>query len=261
MKTIFHFHLIIISSVFLSVASCKSKKDTTTSASTTVAPQQTSVTGTITTTHPVTPQPINTTTTPKEETTIRYVVSFYSIGQGIDGKANDEFVKFLDSYAKKISYTPAHWGREGEIDYCLALTELSAAEQTEFVKKANELLAKSKLVHQKENTKCDHASSSALQPVTNTADDTYRLVISFYSKGEGIDSKVNEVFIKFLDSNSKKIAYEPTHWGREGEIDYCLKLSELSPSEQNEFVKKAKDLLAKSSLIHVNESAKCVHKH
>ena len=250
MKTIFHFHLIIISSVLLSIDSCKNKKGTT---------QQTTTTNNTPT--PVVSQPINTSSTPKEGETVRFVVSFYSIGQGIDGKANDEFVKFLDSYPKKIAYEPKHWGREGEIDYCLALSELSSAEQLEFVKKANTILGKSKLVHQNENVKCDRASWPSPPTVTTTVEDTYRLVVSFYSKGEGIDNKVNEAFVKVLDSNSKKIVYEPTHWGREGEIDYCLKLSELSSIEQNDFVKKVKEVLSKSSLVHINENAKCVHKH
>lgn len=95
----------------------------------------------------------------------RYVVSFYSIGEGIDGKVKDAFVKFLESYPKKIAYTPAHWGREGEIDYCLALNELSGAEQTEFIKKANEILSKSRLVHTQENAKCNHTSSPISSPL------------------------------------------------------------------------------------------------
>lgn len=257
MKTIIHFHLIIISSVLLSVDSCKNKKSATTTSSANTTTQQQTTTTTSTTT---TITNSSTSTTPKDDTMIRFVVSFFSNGEGIDRKVHDAFVKFLDSYPKKISYAPKHWGREGEIDYCLALTELSAAEQTEFVKKANELLAKSKLVHQKENSICEHADWPPL--IINAPEaETYRLVVSFYSKGEGIDGKINEAFVKFLDSNSKKIAYESTHWGREGEIDYCLKLSELSPSEQDEFVKKAKDLLAKSLLVHIDESVECVHKH
>ena len=206
MKTILHFHLIIIGSVFLSVDSCKSQKNTTTNSTASTPAANTTQ---------VAPPPINTTTTPKEVTG-RFVVSFYSMGEGIDGKVNDEFVKFLDSYRKKISYTPTQWGREGETDYCLALTELSSAEQIEFVKKANELLAKSKLVNKIENAKCSHTNLPALTS-TPAADDSYRLVVEFYSSGEGTDGKVHDEFVKFLDSYPKKISYSPTHWGLEGE--------------------------------------------
>jgi len=101
------------------------------------------------------------------------------------------------------------------------------------------------------------ASNSSTPP----AEDTYRLVVEFFSIGQGIDLKTQEEFEKLLSSNSKKIAYEPTHWGREGEVDYCLKLSELSTLDQADFVKKAKETLINSKLVHINENAKCVHKH
>src|SRR2546430_1712134 len=102
----------------------------------------------------------------------------------------------------------------------------------------------------------------AAPPVAQTApDDSYRLVVSFYSEGGGVDMKTKDEFEKFLNSNAKKIAFEPTRWGREGETDYCLKLSELSSSEQADFVKKAKELLSKTKLVHFDENAKCVHKH
>ena len=259
MKTIFHFHLIIISSVLLSVDSCKSKKSTTTDSSSYTTPQPTATTTSSSSTTTTNSAGTSAVVVVPQNSNTRFVVSFYSIGQGIDGTIHGEFVKFLDSYPKKITYEPKHWGREGEIDYCLALSELSSAEQMDFVNKAKVILAKSKLVNLKENSQCEHANWPPI-PIS-AEEETYRLVVAFYSKGEGIDSKVNDVFVKFLDSHPKKIAYEPTHWGREGEIDYCLKLSELSPVEQDEFVKKAKDLLSKSSLVHVNESAKCVHKH
>ena len=106
------------------------------------------------------------------------------------------------------------------------------------------------------------AAPAAPAPVAQTApDDSYRLVVSFYSEGGGADMKTKDEFEKFLNGNAKKIAFEPTRWGREGETDYCLKLSELNAVEQADFVKKAKELLAKTKLVHVDENAKCVHKH
>lgn len=131
-------HLAICSLVLLSIVSCKNKKNATAASKTTT---QTTTTNS---------------TTPPTEDSYRLVVEFFSIGQGIDGKSNDEFVKFLDSYPKKIAYTPTHWGREGEIDYCLKLSELSTSEQSDFVKKAQEILSSSKLVHINENAKCVH---------------------------------------------------------------------------------------------------------
>ncbi len=144
MKTIFHFHLIIVSSLLLSVDSCQNKKSTT-ATSTATTQQQTTTTNTTATVS----------TTPKDDN-VRFVVSFYSKGEGIDNKVNEAFVKFLASYTKKIVYEPTHWGREGEIDYCLKLSELPHAEQVDFIKKAKDLLSKSALVHVNENAKCVH---------------------------------------------------------------------------------------------------------
>jgi hypothetical protein len=109
------------------------------------------------------------------------------------------------------------------------------------------------------------AANTTLQQVSVTTtqainESTLRLVVSFYSIGGGIDEKLQGEFVKFLDAYPKKIVYDPARWGREGEVDYCLKLSGLSSSEQDNFVKKAKEMLSKSTLVHVYENATCVHK-
>src|ERR1051326_3272637 len=170
----FNLHLAAILSIFLSVHSCNEKKETSSTAGT-----NTKQTSEITESTP-------TVSTAPQNNNVRYVVSFYSIGQGIDGTTHNEFVKFLNSYPKKISFEPKHWGREGETDYCLALSELNPRSETEFITKAKTILAKSKLVHEKENAQCDHVN---WPPIPNAAtDDTYPLVVSFYSKGEGIDN-------------------------------------------------------------------------
>lgn len=241
--------LALFSTLCLAAFSCSSQKNTAT------VSQNSNSTATST---PITSQPTPSTTVPLAQGTTRFIVSFFSIGEGIDVKTHNEFVDFLNTYSPKIEYSPARWGREGEKDYCLGLTELSATQQTEFIKKANAILAKSKLVNVNENTKCEHASASVTPAPT---EDTYRLVVSFYSNGEGIDVKTKEEYVRFLNNYTKKIAFEPTRWGREGETDYCLKLNELSETDQSEFVKKSKELLNKSTLVHVDENAKCVHKH
>lgn len=88
----------------------------------------------------------------------------------------------------------------------------------------------------------------------------YDLVLSFYSIGAGIDNEAKESYDKFLDSYRDKVSVEETRWGREGEVDYCLKLSGLSEGEKNDFVEKSRNLLEKSKLVHINENAPCVHK-
>jgi len=257
MKNILCLSLLII--ISLPVVSCKSKKKTTTSSSNVTQDQNTTTitnAGAVQSTAPVN----HPTTSSKEGAPTRFVVSFYSIGEGIDRKTHDQFVKFLDTYTPKITYAPAQWGPEGEVDYCLSLDALSPTQQAVFVKKTHEILGISKLVDAKENSTCNHTNQTK-NAIDSSRDDSFRLVVSFYSIGEGSDYKVKEEFEKFLNSYSKKIAYEPTPWGREGEIDYCLKLNELSPTEQVDFVKKAKEVLHKSKLVHINENVKCIHKH
>jgi|GEM_PF-828052 len=97
-------------------------------------------------------------------------------------------------------------------------------------------------------------------PGADSAEAIYRLVVSFYSKGEGIDYRAAEKFEAFVLGYKPAVAFEKTSWGREGEIDYCMKLSELSTKEQKQFIDLARIELANTQLVHFNENAKCVHK-
>ena len=97
--------------------------------------------------------------TPVKQQTSRLIVSFYSICCGIDQQAQEKFDKFLNTYEKtkrkKLSRSANRWGREGEIDYCLKLSELSRSEQKKFVSKVRSLLKSSKLVNINENAACE----------------------------------------------------------------------------------------------------------
>jgi len=255
MKTRIHF--ILISVFIISHLSCKTQKRTPAPSANANPAQSTAASGTLPVNNPVTPQ-----TAASGEPLVRFVVSFYSRGEGIDFNSKEEFVHFLNAYPKKIAYEPIKWGREGEVEFCLALNELTSAEQVNFIKKTNEILSKSKLVHVNENSPCNHkGQGQPIDPNVITDPDKYRLVVSFYSIGEGIDSKNKENFDVFLKNRSQKIIFEQTPWGREGEVDYCFKLNELTSPEQTDFVKKAKEILGKSTLVRINENEKCVHKH
>ena len=93
------------------------------------------------------------------EQTSRLVVSFYSICCGIDQQAQEQLDKFISTYekakGKQLTKSAVRWGREGEIDYCLKLSELSSREQKKFISKVRSLLKSSKLVHINENTACE----------------------------------------------------------------------------------------------------------
>ena len=90
-----------------------------------------------------------------------------------------------------------------------------------------------------------------------TDNSTLRLQVSFYSIGAGIDGENKDKFDLWLKGLSKQVKYEETHWGREGEVNYCFTLVELNAKEQEKFIADTKAQLSKSTLVHINENANC----
>lgn len=88
----------------------------------------------------------------------------------------------------------------------------------------------------------------------------YDFTVSFFSPGSGIDHTAKDSYDKFLEGYKSKVEVEQYRWGREGEIDYCLKLSKLSAAEKKEFIDKSKAILEKSDRVNYKENAECVHK-
>jgi hypothetical protein len=99
-----------------------------------------------------------TTTSELDSTLYSLVVSFYSIGEGIDFKVAKEYNQMLSAYTTKegilLNFDKVSWGREGETDFCIRLNGLSKKEKEIFIKKSQEILKKTKLVHTKENASC-----------------------------------------------------------------------------------------------------------
>src|SRR5205085_6303068 len=66
-----------------------------------------------------------------------------------------------------------------------------------------------------------------------------RLAVSFISIGAGTDPEaqpmLNKYVQQFMDATSKRIEFDVTPWGREGESDACFKLDNLTPEEQTRF--------------------------
>jgi hypothetical protein len=57
--------------------------------------------------------------------------------------------------------------------------------------------------------------------------------------------------------NKVELKVETFPWGREGEIDYCLKLSELNNQQQVKFIADTKEVLKKSELVRYYENRTC----
>ena len=90
---------------------------------------------------------------------------------------------------------------------------------------------------------------------------TYRLIVSFISKGAGTDHEKRTAFLKYVDSHPKKPKYKTAIWGREGEADYCFKLSEFkSKKEVAKFINDIKKMAVGTDMMSVSENAECPHK-
>jgi hypothetical protein len=92
-------------------------------------------------------------------------------------------------------------------------------------------------------------------------DSLYRFSVSFFSIGGGIDHKAKKQFTEFIiqfNSNNKPVIEpEVVAWGREGETDYCFKLSEVNAVQQIKFIEETKELLKSSKNVRYNENCKC----
>ena len=114
--------------------------------------------------------------------------------------------------------------------------------------------SKKEAVKTTENT-ANTATSSVDTPVT------YRLIVSFISKGAGTDSQKRTAFLAYVDGHALKPTYKTVTWGREGETDYCFNLSELkSKKDLVTFIDEIKKIAAGSDMMKVSENAECMHK-
>jgi hypothetical protein len=84
-----------------------------------------------------------------------------------------------------------------------------------------------------------------------------RLIVSFYSPGNGIDHKALALFSADILSKNESITYSTVSWGREGERDYCFQLAELSAAEQVAFVEEVNTLLGSVKRVRILENQEC----
>lgn len=88
----------------------------------------------------------------------RLLVSFYSIGGGIDVKSAQLFDKFIAAYetskGKSVTYERVTWGREGELDYCILFDGMSTSDLNSFIESAKARISDCKMVHFKINGEC-----------------------------------------------------------------------------------------------------------
>lgn len=107
----------------------------------------------------------------------------------------------------------------------------------------------------------DSAPPSASVSTTQEAPKTYRLIVSFKSRGAGTPSEKRAAFLNYVDNHPQKPVYQTVLWGREGETDYCFNLTELSSKKDLvAFLEEVKKITSGSDLIDLSENAECQHK-
>ena len=93
---------------------------------------------------------------------------------------------------------------------------------------------------------------------------TFDVIISFISKGEGIDNdlktKIDEGISAFNTKHKLKVNPTSLSWGREGETDYNFLLKNLSTSQKKEFISSMEEIVGSSDMAHITFNQKSVHK-
>ena len=111
------------------------------------------------------------------------------------------------------------------------------------------------------NNSRNEKDTSASKPSSETV---YRFIVSFYSIGEGTEGaqivKFDAFLLSFRQKSGKKIPAEKSYWGREGEVDYCVDLGEISPSDQLLFINNTKEELKAAKWVHFAENMTCKKK-
>ncbi len=197
----------------------------------------------------------------------RLHVDFISKGSGIDNAVYTKVTDYANNHPKKPAYNVLEQGREGEKQIYWGLAELTEDEQYTFVEEVNKLITDPKLV--KSATTLPKRKVTAVKagvPLQTTGEGmvvsevTYRLIVSFISKGAGIDQTAKDKVKAHAESHPKKPAFEVQSWGREGETDFLFSLKELTADEQALFVNEVKGLVSRTDMVFIKENSTAVKK-
>ena len=197
------------------------------------------------------------TTTPPvvKKTKAILTIDFISKGSGIDAESFTKIEEFIKTHPKKPAYETKQKGREGETKFILKLTELNKEEQKAFIADIKSLIIKHDLVL---------INGVAVKPKVNAnpagSPNTFRLVLSFISKGGGINIASHEKIMQYVEKHPKKPVFESKTWGREGETDYCFQLKELTADEQTVFIKDINKMITDKEMVFVHENQAYVKK-
>jgi len=87
------------------------------------------------------------------------------------------------------------------------------------------------------------------------------LMVSFYSRGAGINRKavieLEDFLIEYSRSTNTQIPYKKIAWGKEGEVDFCIPLSNMIKGQREKFLRLVKDILRLADTVHLYENRPC----
>lgn len=102
------------------------------------------------------------------------------------------------------------------------------------------------------------------QAAPTKIENTYDAVISFFSIGQGVDYRKKQAFDRLLKDFEEKqkvsLTTESYPWGREGEVDVCIRFTGLTKKQQSELLAQIESLIKESSLIRMGRNVSCEHK-
>lgn len=108
------------------------------------------------------------------------------------------------------------------------------------------------------NSACKSSKSQTDKAVveassTGTAD----FILSFFSPGNGIDKAMLDQVVEFLKTNYPTVTYSRVRWGREGEVDLCFDLSEMTVDSKEKFKADLGEMVSTSNRVRVKENEAC----
>jgi hypothetical protein len=111
----------------------------------------------------------------------------------------------------------------------------------------------------------EKTKSNTMNNVVQLSDTShYSLLVSFFSIGSGIDFKIAQEYDRYIKQfeleNEGKILVERIPWGREGELDYCIRFAGLSPEKQQSLIDRTKDIASQSKWVNVSTDSPCRRK-
>jgi len=96
---------------------------------------------------------------------------------------------------------------------------------------------------------------------TANPNDSIRLNVAFNSPGSGINGQalkqLKGYIERFETDNNLTLTYYQIPWGREGEVDFCFKLSTIDSKKAEEFVTGVKNLIGKADRVTMKENCNC----